>query len=263
MHVELQKVVQITKMVLIILCHYDIKFNQDKRSKTTKWLQILWSLLFLLCCQCQCFLPTNAVFKKGFQCSSLCDTKRPNETTPDSDTDCFTNKTHHIQTVHQYMLIVKQIWLTGRVRVKETRKKQQKETEENQGWERKRERSIRQENWRRSAAWWLAWAALVGGPSGGHLSYDLLDAGPFEATCTALFLHLAGRAVARASAVAVTRGRRELHVLLVDACRRTDGHTHTHTPSGIICHTNTWEMILLYNSTEMLMLLRHPPEECI
>lgn len=53
----------------------------------------------------------------------------------------------------------------------------------------------------------------------GRGSHQLLDAGTLEAARTSLLLHLAGRPVtgpASASA-AVARGRRQLHVLLVDA----------------------------------------------
>ena len=71
----------------------------------------------------------------------------------------------------------------------------------------------------------MAWCGAGGAPTRrAPPSYDLLDAGPLEAAGAALLLDLAGRAVARAAAGGQSRGRRQLHVLLVDACGMEEQH---------------------------------------
>lgn len=54
-------------------------------------------------------------------------------------------------------------------------------------------------------------------------SHNLFNAVTFETAGTSLLLHLTRRPVACPSAVGVSRGRREFHVLLVNSCREIKG----------------------------------------
>lgn len=72
-------------------------------------------------------------------------------------------------------------------------------------------------------------------------SDDLLNAGALETAGAALFLHLAGRAVAGSAAAAEAGGRGQLHVLLINTFGREDkSHTgqvkHSHTATNIRRH---------------------------
>lgn len=84
-----------------------------------------------------------------------------------------------------------------------------------------------------------------------QFSYNLFDARSFKTAGAALFLDLAGRAVACASAGCQTRGRGQVHLLFVDSCSK---QKHTCMIKQSYKHMKIYSLYL--NSHSKLLFLK-------